>query len=213
MMYLRRASLAALILASGSAVAAAAELPRGVYAGIVATYVWPPESTVEDARNPGGADGRLTFQHDFGYGVMVGYSFGNGLRVEGEAMMRQIDNDQLFVGGFGSARPVANLNGDLTHYTAMVNVFYDPVRWGWLIPYVGGGMGISKATIDSSGIGLDASDYAFAYQAMAGVRMAVMPELFFSVGYKYFATTDLQLAGSTLDFHSSNLEFGLAWQF
>jgi len=210
-----RAALPALALGvfTATAAAAAPPLPKGVYAGLVATYVWPPESTVEDPRNPGGADGRLTFQHDFGYGVMVGYSFGNGLRLEAEGMMRQIDNDQLYVGGFGSARPVANLNGDLTHYSAMVNVLYDPVRWGWVIPYVGGGMGMSKATIDSSGIGLDASDVAFAYQAMAGLRFAFTPEVFFHVGYKYFATTTLELAGSKLDFHSSNLEFGIAWQF
>lgn len=206
----------ALVLAPAVAApgeAAAQGRPAGLYGGLFVNYVWSGEPRVEDSRNPGGADGTLTLEPDYGYGGYVGYAFANGLRVEFEATMREVDNDELRVGGFGSAAPVRALDGDITHYTGMINAYWDPVRVWRLEPYIGAGIGISFAGIDSNVIGLDDDTTAFAYQAMAGVRARVLDRLYFVTGYKYFATSNLRLGGATLDYHAHTIDFGLAWHF
>ncbi|MBM3487266.1 MAG: porin family protein [Alphaproteobacteria bacterium] len=175
--------------------------------------MWSGEPTVEDSRNPGGADGRLTLEPDYGYGGYVGYAFGNGLRIELEAAMREIDNDELRVGGFGSAAPVRSLNGDLTHYTGMVNAYWDPVRWWRFEPYIGAGLGVSFVGIDASDIKLDDDTTVFAYQAMAGLRTRVLDRLYFVAGYRYFSTSNLRLGGATLDYHAHTIDFGFARHF
>lgn len=72
-----------------------------------------------------------------------------------------------------------------------------PIPHTNIVPYIGGGAGGSVSTFDAHGFSDTAmtqtaygreSDTVFAYQAFAGVRFLLTPNLSLGLGYKYFAT-------------------------
>jgi opacity protein-like surface antigen len=84
----------------------------------------------------------------------------------------------------------------------MANAYFDPAfSLGALKPYVGGGIGVARfrarnvsavglpAGLPVTSIGpLSGNKTGFAYQAMAGVGLAVGSSSTVTLGYRYFAT-------------------------
>ncbi len=103
------------------------------------------------------------------------------------------------VQGFGLQ---AEGTGKLSALSAMANAYFDPAfSLGALKPYVGGGIGVARFRARNvSAVGLPAglpvtsigpltgSKTGFAYQAMAGVGLAVGSGGAVTLGYRYFAT-------------------------
>ncbi|MGI4877271.1 MAG: outer membrane protein [Janthinobacterium lividum] len=101
--------------------------------------------------------------------------------------------------GFGLTLPGT---GRASALSAMANAYFDPAfSLGPLKPYVGGGIGVSRfraSNISAVGIPflgpvtgfgpINGSRTGFAYQAMAGVGIALAPHTALTVGYRYFAT-------------------------
>lgn len=101
--------------------------------------------------------------------------------------------------GFGLSLPGT---GHASALSAMANAYFDPAfHFGPLKPYVGAGLGISRFRASNvSAVGLPflgpitgfgpvtGSRTGFAYQAMAGVGVALAPRTTLTVGYRYFAT-------------------------
>lgn len=117
---------------------------------------------------------------------------------------------------------VANGRGDVSTLFVMANVYYDLDLGGRIKPYVGGGAGIGFSDVDYSPSGVsiiedDAS--AFAYQAMAGIAYGLTPSLDLKLGYRYRATSNLDVEADlfSADFDIENrasiIEAGLTYTF
>ena len=117
---------------------------------------------------------------------------------------------------------VADGQGDVSTLFVMANVFYDLDTGGPLTPYIGGGVGVGFADVDyspSSVAIIQDDSSAFAYQAMAGVAYAVSPSVDLTLGYRYRATSDIEVdadlfsAGFDVENKSSVVEAGLRFSF
>src|SRR5207248_10779099 len=145
-------------------------------------------------RAPGLAPVRARFGDGFAAGARIGYEWGPW-RFEEEYAYRSNDLSGLRVGGFN----VPGVSGSRQSHAIMTNVLYDiNPAWfniGWPIsPHVGAGVGAvninDRARVTGFGRVFNDDDWQFGYQAIAGVRYNVTPNLAVDVDYKYLATTD-----------------------
>jgi OOP family OmpA-OmpF porin len=128
------------------------------------------------------------FNDGFNAGARGGYEWGPW-RFEEELTYRQNGVSFASLDGFGT-----RATGDRNAYAAMTNLIYD-FTFGWPVtPHIGAGVG-AVGLHDSwgiPGVGTFASstDWEFGYQAIAGVRYNINPNLAFDIDYRYLATTD-----------------------
>jgi len=129
-----------------------------------------------------------------------GYAFNKyaGLDFESGYIWGRINNVQ----GFES-------NGStLANVPLLVNATFSlPIPHTPIVPYIGGGVGGSVSIFDGHNFndGTDfvqgeESDTVFAYQAFAGVRFKIAPNVTVGVGYKYFATSGTSFSYPTPPF-------------
>lgn len=120
-------------------------------------------------------------------------------------------NDWLSAGGETGfiANSIRGAEADLTHVPVLANVELSLTNCTRLVPFIGGGPGVSISVIsiddDSLGNGSqvdgDASDAVFAWQAYGGVRYKLNDNMSVGIVYKYFG------AGSpTWDVRSTSQE-------
>ena len=176
-------------------------------------------SMLQDADNTNDTP-RVDVKSSYDTGWMVtgaiGYGFANGLRVEGEIGYRQVEVDQLDIrddGGLGAALGGPSLNGletpaagNETALSVMANVWYDINTGTPVTPYVGGGIGVARITLDNlrvAGITIvDDHDNVFAYQLGAGVAYAVSQQVSLTLDYRFFQTADAEFTDIAGDFKS-----------
>jgi outer membrane protein OmpA-like peptidoglycan-associated protein len=100
----------------------------------------------------------------------VGWAFGNGVRVEAEGDWRRNIGP---AGGFSE-----------TKYGAMANVLFDmDIGSPYIYPYLGAGAGVQWVHL--VGRGEQATDAAFAYQAMLGAAVPIIPVVGLSATFEY----------------------------
>ena len=126
-----------------------------------------------------------SFDGGFNVGARAGYKW-DAWRFEGEYSYRQNTNNSTRFGN--------RLNGTVDTNSFMANAIYD-FNVGWLVtPHIG--MGIGGAQLEGSlnapilGNISRASEFVFAYQAIAGVRYNITPNLAFDLDYRYRGTAD-----------------------
>jgi OmpA-OmpF porin, OOP family len=151
-----------------------------------------------------------SFSHDVGPAVVgaLGYGLGNGFRVEGEIGYRHSD----LKSGSGSASAL----------DFMANGLYD-FNLGWpVVPYIGGGAGMARPTLDDANLSPTVSvhdtDTTFAYQGIAGLAYAITQNLKLDASYHYFATLDpiyQNSAGTRThgEYRDHTLLIALRWEF
>ncbi len=78
-----------------------------------------------------------------------------------------------------------------------------PIPRSLVVPYIGAGVGGSATEFDTDGFGNyrgqvwgNDSDTVFAWQAFAGLRFKLNPQMWLGLGYKYFATDDVSFGDS-----------------
>ena len=125
-----------------------------------------------------------SFNDGFNVGARAGYMLGPW-RLEGEYSYRGNTSNATVVG--------AKVNGTMSSNTFMFNGIYD-FTLGWPVtPHLGFGLG--GATLDgnfdapSVGYRSKTSDVVFAYQAIAGVRYVMTPNLALDLDYRYRGTS------------------------
>ena len=118
---------------------------------------------------------------DSGWGVDagVGRSFGNGLRLEGEA---------LYLDGSGKGR-----SADVKTTGAFLNAYYDFRRNSAWQPYLGAGLGVAQVRT-SDGLGaVHGHDTGFAYQFKVGVSHPFNDRLTGDLSYRYLRVEDVKI--------------------
>jgi len=205
----------ALLLALLWASTATAQEAGRFYGGIHAGALFVQDSDVE----LGGASGTLKFDPGFSVGGFGGYRFGNGVRLEGEYTYRRADVDDLCGGGACISQTTASLDGHVDAHALMANIWFEPRVGAYLLPYVGGGLGVGFVSADGSvsnnGITLsgDSSDTVFAYQVGAGVGYELFDHYVLSIDYRYWATSDPNFDGVDAEIATHNIMVGGRYQF
>ncbi|PWR21389.1 OmpA family protein [Zavarzinia aquatilis] len=199
---------AAAIMVAG----AAAHADRvGPYISAFGGYVMQPDLSADSTG--AGFDGDLSTDNGWAAGGAMGYDFGRP-RVEAEVTYRRNDADQFDPGN-------VDLNGDYSSLALMLNVLYDFENSSRFTPYIGVGAGaawVYANEIVGGGVTVDDDDVQFAYQGIAGVKVAITTGLSLFVDYRYFATLDPSFkdtAGNKVDgeYATHNIMAGLTYNF
>ena len=145
-----------------------------------------------------GLEGSADYGEGYKLNFMLGYAFGNGLRLEAEAGYTA-ENCFTKV-GTGRAK------GKLSAFTFMANAYYDLDLGSGLVPYVGTGLGGASVSgkVESSGgtaknLFLDESDYVLAYQVGAGLGYKISEFSGFGFGNGLTVTIDYRYLASLQD--------------
>jgi opacity protein-like surface antigen len=169
---------------------------------------------------------RLEFDPSIYVGGSGGFDFGF-LRIEGELSYKNWEMSSL-TEQTGQTR-FANVDGSVGAFAMMCNAFFDLRNASPVTPYIGGGVGVATlylsdtyATETSTGYRTrvyESNDATvFAYQAGAGIEIALTKMLSLDIGYRYFGTAKAKFDNHTattteLKFESHNASVGLRVKF
>jgi opacity protein-like surface antigen len=141
---------------------------------------------------------QVQFDPGINIGGSAGYDFGT-LRLEGEMSYKQENISSVSEQTFGTK--YINVDGHLGAFAMMINGFFDFHNESPITPYLGGGMGFAALNLSNTR-GVDANTGAindhifrsddatvFAYQAGAGVEVAINKRFSIDLGYRYFCTS------------------------
>jgi opacity protein-like surface antigen len=166
--------------------------------------VWVNDADIDD----GFDEGEIEFDTGFGINAALGSSYENGLRAEVELAYQKSDMDKISADGYGSA----SIDGDITAVALMVNAFYDFMPNEKFSPFIGAGIGYANLDADIDDFG-SADDNVFAYQASAGVGVALNQELKLDLQYRFFGTEDPDFDGLDAEYTTHNMMVGLRYSF
>ncbi|MSN26449.1 MAG: outer membrane beta-barrel protein [Geobacter sp.] len=203
----------ALLLALPNISAAAAPHAGPYVSGFIGVSV-PRDSTVTTDyfnNSPSTVD-KVEFDPGINIGGTGGYDFGY-VRLEGEISYRNSEiksiTDQSVNYRF------RNPDGNLGVAAFMANAFFDLHNETRVTPYFGGGIGFAAIHMsdtygtDNSGrlrLYDEGDDTVFAYQAGAGVEIAINRRFSLDVGYRYFGTDTASLNKDSLQWSSLKYE-------
>jgi opacity protein-like surface antigen len=178
---------------------------------------------------PVGSSFDIEYDSGMSYGILLGYDAGTYFsksgntsgRLEIEYARRSNDADEVEENGV--FRPVG---GEAIVDSLMINSWVDFRTESPFRPYLGGGLGAARLTLDDAGFS-DDDDIRFAYQAGAGIGLPIGNHLTISVGYRYFSMLDATLRAETLDpetdavqereydieYSSHNIDVGFRFRF
>jgi OOP family OmpA-OmpF porin len=129
--------------------------------------------------------------------LIGGYDFGM-FRLEAETGYKHASINSVSLNESYFGVPRADAGGHTSALSAMANGLLDFGNDAGLSGYVGGGIGVARVTynldIPSLGTGFNDRDKAFAWQLIAGVRMAVSDQFDVGLKYRYFHTGNLNFA-------------------
>ena len=169
-------------------------------------------------------DDRVEFDPGINIGGTAGYDYGI-IRMEGELSYKH--GEIATITNQNTGQRYSNVDGSLGALAMMFNAFIDLHNSSPLTPYLGGGIGFAAMhlsdTFDTSAgfrtfLYQQDDDTVFAYQAGAGLGIALNRSLTLDLGYRYFATSKARF-GSNLDiatelkFQSHNAAVGLRVKF
>ncbi len=216
---------AAALLAGGSAFAGES---YGPYLGGYGVFVMPDSVDVDGDADGDGVkdDAKATFDNGWGVGAIAGYDYG-AFRFEAEVGYRMFDGAKikdLVLGASNGNPPVALGSFDLTSefglLTVMANVLYEFENDSRFTPYVGVGLGAGWMFIDTPNSGsagslgiADGEDVGFAYQGIAGAKVAITDELAGFIDYRYLGTADIQVNEFKTSYATHNVVAGLTYTF
>jgi opacity protein-like surface antigen len=167
------------------------------------------------------------FDPGINIGGTGGYDFGF-IRLEGEMSYKQGEITSVTERTYGNR--YVNVDGHVGAFTMLMNGFFDLHNDSPITPYLGGGMGFATVSLSNTK-GVDANsgalnhrvfksddDTVFAYQAGAGVDVALNRHLSLDVGYRYFGTSRANFTedwpnSTNLKLASHNAAVGLRLKF
>jgi OOP family OmpA-OmpF porin len=198
-MKLKAILLGSVLAAASVATADAAANNRGWYVGVEGGANWMQDVDDHFAFAGGGTITTLNVDFDTGWAAIatVGYAFWeSNWRVELEAGYRQTDINK---GVFEHNPPGPAHTGD-TAFTGdhigeasiMANALYDIHLTDRLTFSIGAGAGAANVRVEmkNAPFPVDDSDWAFAWQGLAGLSYALTDRLDLTLNYRYFRVED-----------------------
>ncbi|MCB1555734.1 MAG: porin family protein [Alphaproteobacteria bacterium] len=202
-------TLVASVLAAAS-VPAQAQTSRLYFAGYMGLNTHKPSDFIN---KPSGLKGTIDKDNALSFAGAMGVRLDEKWRLEAELSLRKADLSSQSISGVGSF-PVG---GELKTWLFMLNGYYDfDWRWRNIQPYVSAGLGFARQDgeiEDLSGFTTDTSDdsIGFAWQAGAGAKYRVRPDMAFTGGYRYIGTSDIQWDNYEMKYHSHEFRIGLEY--
>lgn len=140
----------------------------------------------------------MEFDNGYGFTAALGYAFKNNFRLEGEAGYTINDFNHIDVAGV--ARVAAT--GWIKQWTGMLNGYYDFKNTSRFTPYLGGGAGVSRNSMELNAAAFGGAlvydtDYSFTYQLSGGVSYDIAPKTNLFLSYRYMNTPKLQVTSLT----------------
>jgi opacity protein-like surface antigen len=186
------------------------------------------DSDISSSGTGTNGSGEISYGKGVGFSGALGMALGR-IRVEGEAFYRVADLDTLTVSTSGMRIGTTTVtagtltaNGDTTAYGVLGNVYYDIYTGTAWVPYLGIGFGgahlqLNINSLGATAISFDETDWVLAYQGSAGLAYQISSAFAFTMGYRYFATTDTtySVSGTENEFEMSAHIFhaGLRYKF
>jgi opacity protein-like surface antigen len=221
--------IAALVTLALPAISSAAPARPGAYVSGFLGVTVPRDTdvTTEQFSPPNTFTNRVEFDPGVNIGGTGGFDFGF-VRLEGELSYKHGEMTSITDRDTGDR--IRNVDGSLGALAMMFNGFFDLHNDTPVTPYLGGGIGFAALHLsdtfgtDTSGTGgqsllyFEDDDTVFAYQAGAGLEIALNRMLSLDVGYRYFGTSkarfdsDLNFTDE-LKFESHNGAVGLRVKF
>jgi len=164
---------------------------------------------------------RVEFDPSINIGGTGGFDFGL-IRLEGELSYKHGNIATITEQG---GTPLHNADGNLGALAMMFNAFLDLHNASPVTPYFGGGIGFAAMHLSDTFVSeydypiyQEDDDAVFAYQAGAGVEIALNRMLSLDLGYRYFATTTAKFGRdrditTELKFQSHNAAVGVRVKF
>jgi len=192
----------AITLALASTVLASPAVARDKswYVGVEGGAMLVEDTTFDYARAATVVPSGITIDHKTGLDVDVigGYDFGP-VRAEAEIGYKRASIGDVFAATAITTRTVTVFNGDgkATALSAMGNLLLDFGDDNGFSGYVGGGAGVARVKYDyvvpTILAGVNDRDSGFAWQAIAGVRAAISPNVDLGLKYRFFNRSKLNL--------------------
>ena len=197
----RTTLLAVAVLAAPLAGPVAAQPVEGLYVGAGAGLNLRQDDTGR-ASFPPPASYNIRYDLGFGGVISLGWGFGNGLRIEGEASYRQNTADRWSANqpaGVGAVT-FTGVGGRAETYGLMLNLLYDFDIGLGITPYIGGGVGWMWNAYSIRGLfgataeRLTGTGNNFAYQAIVGAALPVgeVPGLALTAEYRFLGTLEME---------------------
>lgn len=195
-----------------------------------ASFVRNTDATTNDFFTPATFNDRIEFDPSINMGATGGYDFGF-VRFEGELSYKrgEISSVTSQVAGTNAVVSFTGTDGSLGAFAFMGNMFLDLHNQSPITPYLGGGIGFATLYLDdTSGINTSTGlfsplytwddDTVFAYQAGAGLEIALNRQFSLDLGYRYFATENARFdrnpaLTSRMKFESHNGAVGFRVKF
>lgn len=207
------------ILAATTACALVAAAPSA-NAGDLYVSVFGGLNMLADDSGPVYSDATSAWSSDADTGFVLGGTVGTtldrwaqGLRVEMEVSYRRNDLGGSYVTDATVNPDTGTIDGNLSTFAILANVWYEFDIGSKMRPYVGGGVGWGRMNGDmvaltSSGTSVETSDdniteSGFAWQLGLGGLYEVSPGVDVGIGYRYFRGPNHQ------DFWGNDYEGGL----
>jgi opacity protein-like surface antigen len=171
----------------------------------------------------------IKFDPSINVGGTGGFDFGM-VRLEGEVSYKQGDISSVNIQTGQTNTQIGNTDGTLGAFAMMINSFIDLHNNSPVTPYIGGGIGfavlylsdtfgtnVNGGTPISGTVFFQDNDTVFAYQAGAGLEIALNRRLSLDLGYRYFATSNASFnntpISTSMKFESHNGAVGLRAKF
>jgi opacity protein-like surface antigen len=150
----------------------------------------------------------ISFDSGIGFSLAAG-SETDILRYEGEFSYRKNDMDEISCSNcVPSSLPI---NGEVESMSLMANIYKDIDTNSAVTPFIGLGLGFSKFDAEIEGDSED--DTVFAYQLILGTGFKVNDTTNIDVSYRYFASADLDFAGTEISSATHNFMVGARVSF
>lgn len=186
---------AAFLFLTTASIAPAQEGP--LYVGIFGAFVMPQDIDTEDG-------GDIDTDDTWAVGAKVGYIIPQVKWLAAELEYSYFDKTDFDEPG---------IDGDWYANNLMANLLFRFPQ-GRIHPFAGGGIGMSRASVDFTEVGgasFDDDDTAFAYQLMAGVNFEITPNWSADLAYKYF-NCEYELDGD-IEIQSHIIQLGINYHF
>ena len=187
-------SLAAFLLI-GTASIAPAQQAGPFYVGVFGAFVMPEDLEMEHESD-------ISLDDSWAVGVKGGY-------IIPQVKFLAVELEYTYMGEQDFDEP--NRDGNISSNNFMANILFRYPE-GKIHPYVGAGLGLSRASIENNINHEDDDDTAFASQFIAGVNFELAPNLSAELAYKYFYS-EYEFDGDDTEAGSHLFQVGLNYHF